>query len=94
MLTIVSVYWFTRTGATAARFLYEAAHSGLDWVAPAGVPAGWAVFDTHPLMRKVCDPWNAAAHWTEFDEGGHFAALEAGELLVSDVRAFFRSLRS
>jgi hypothetical protein len=29
----------------------------------------------------------------EFERGGHFAALEAPELLVADVRAFFRRFR-
>jgi pimeloyl-ACP methyl ester carboxylesterase len=33
------------------------------------------------------------ARWTEFDRGGHFAALEEPDLLVDDVRAFFRPLR-
>ncbi len=27
LLTNVSLYWFTRTGASAAHFLYESAHS-------------------------------------------------------------------
>jgi pimeloyl-ACP methyl ester carboxylesterase len=31
--------------------------------------------------------------WTEMPRGGHFAAMEEPELLVEDVRAFFRSLR-
>jgi pimeloyl-ACP methyl ester carboxylesterase len=30
--------------------------------------------------------------WSEFDRGGHFAALEAPDLLVADVREFFRAL--
>jgi hypothetical protein len=32
-------------------------------------------------------------HWSVFDHGGHFAAHKAPELLVGDVRAFFRRLR-
>jgi hypothetical protein len=32
--------------------------------------------------------------WTEMERGGHFAALEAPELLSADVAAFFRSLRA
>ena len=32
-------------------------------------------------------------HWSEFDRGGHFAAMETPELLVGDVRAFFRKVR-
>ncbi|MFJ1759018.1 hypothetical protein ACIOD2_01805 [Amycolatopsis sp. NPDC088138] len=93
LLTTVSLYWFTRSGATAARFLYEAAHSGHGWLAPSDVPAGWAVFDSSPVVRRIMDPGEKIEHWSEFAEGGHFAAMEAGELLVADVRAFFRKLR-
>jgi len=31
--------------------------------------------------------------WTEMPRGGHFAAMEEPELLVEDIRAFFRPLR-
>jgi pimeloyl-ACP methyl ester carboxylesterase len=31
--------------------------------------------------------------WTEFDQGGHFAAMEQPAALAGDVRAFFRQLR-
>jgi pimeloyl-ACP methyl ester carboxylesterase len=93
LLTNVSLYWFTRGGATAARFLYEAAHSGHGWLAPSDVPAGWAVFDSSPVVRRIMDPEEKIAHWSEFAEGGHFAALEEPELLVNDIRAFFRDLR-
>ncbi|HEY3376239.1 MAG TPA: epoxide hydrolase, partial [Armatimonadota bacterium] len=31
--------------------------------------------------------------WTEMPRGGHFAALEEPELLVEDLRAFFRPFR-
>jgi pimeloyl-ACP methyl ester carboxylesterase len=92
LLTNISLYWFTRSGASSAQFYYESEHSGLDWIAPSGVPAGWAVFDTHPLMRRAMDPWNAISHFSEFAEGGHFPAMEEPELLAGDIRAFFRSL--
>lgn len=32
-------------------------------------------------------------HYNELDRGGHFAAWEQPELLVSEIRAGFRSLR-
>jgi hypothetical protein len=32
-------------------------------------------------------------HWSEFGRGGHFAAMEEPDLLVGDVREFFRKLR-
>ncbi len=93
LLTNISIYWFTRTGATAARFLYEAAHSNLGWVAPSSVPSGWAVFNNDPVVRRIMDADHRVGHWSEFAEGGHFAAMEAGDLLVQDVRTFFRGLR-
>ncbi|WP_454853016.1 epoxide hydrolase family protein [Promicromonospora soli] len=93
LLTNVSLYWFTRSGASSAQFYYEGEHSGLDWAMAADVPSGWAVFDTHPLMRRVMDPWNAVSHWSEFAEGGHFPAMEEPKLLADDIRAFFGSLR-
>jgi pimeloyl-ACP methyl ester carboxylesterase len=94
LLTNISIYWFTRSGASAARFLYEGAHADVDWIAPAGVPAGWAVFNADPLLRRVTDPDHQIEHWTEYSEGGHFAAMEAPDLVVDDVRHFFRRLRA
>ncbi|GGM15417.1 epoxide hydrolase family protein [Promicromonospora citrea] len=92
LLTNVSLYWFTRSGASSAQFYWEAEHSGLDWVAPSGVPVGWVLFDTHPLARKVLDPSGAIGHWTEHTEGGHFPAMEEPELLAADLRDFFGPL--
>jgi hypothetical protein len=107
LLANVSIYWFTRSGASAARFIYETAHAAADWggadedgdgsaevpwEAPA-VPQGLAVFGGDDLLRKVLDPDHKIAHWTEYDRGGHFAALEVPDLLVGDLRTFFRPLR-
>ncbi|HEX6483314.1 MAG TPA: epoxide hydrolase [Ktedonobacteraceae bacterium] len=92
LLTNSSVYWFTGTGASAANFLYEAMHAG-DWAAPSSTPQGWAVFGKENIVRLLLDPKKKIQHWSEFDRGGHFPALEVPDLLVSDVRAFFRPLR-
>ena len=93
LLTNVSIYWFTRGGASAAQFLYEAAHAAREWGAPAPAPTGFAVFGEGGLVRRALDPERKVQHWSEFDRGGHFAAMEAPDLLVGDVRAFFRGLR-
>jgi pimeloyl-ACP methyl ester carboxylesterase len=93
LLTNVSVYWFTRSGASAAQFIYEAAHSGLDWVAPSSVPQGLALFGRDDLVRRIMDPERRMAHWSEFERGRHFPAMEVPDLLAGDVRAFFRGLR-
>ena len=45
------------------------------------------------LVRRLVDPDGKIGHWSEFGRGGHFAAMEAPDLLVQDVRAFFRTLR-
>src|ERR687895_740279 len=93
LLTNVSIYWFTRSGASAAGFLYESAHTEGGWVPPSDVPQGMAVFNADPILRRVMDSQRTMAHWSEFDEGGHFPAMEVPDLLVSDVRGFFRGLR-
>jgi hypothetical protein len=41
----------------------------------------------------MMDPQHEIAHWSEFDRGGHFAAMEEPDLLVGDVRKFYRTLR-
>jgi epoxide hydrolase len=92
LLTNVSIYWFTGTGASAARFLYETAHS-TEWGAPGEAPQGWALFAAQPFVRAMMDPNHEIEHWSEFDRGGHFPAMEVPDLLVGDVREFFRGLR-
>ncbi|MBY8847317.1 epoxide hydrolase 1 [Saccharothrix sp. MB29] len=92
LLTNISLYWFTRSGASSAQFYYEGEHSGLDWFTASGVPSGWAVFDTDPLVRRVMDPSKAIGHWSEFIEGGHFPAMEEPQLLADDIRGFFRGI--
>ena len=93
LLTNVSVYWLTGSGASAAEFIYEAAHAVREWGAPSPAPTGFAVFGEGGLMRRVLDSEHKVEHWSEFDRGGHFPAMEVPDLLVGDVRAFFRGLR-
>ncbi|WP_116949571.1 epoxide hydrolase family protein [Jiangella endophytica] len=104
LLTNVSLYWFTGTGATAAHVVYEgmqafrqfmqsASHSAPPAEAPAPPPGAVAVFAADNSIRHLVDPMGAVVRWTEFDRGGHFAALEAPDLLAADVKAFFATLR-
>jgi pimeloyl-ACP methyl ester carboxylesterase len=92
LLTNVSLYWFTGAGASAARYLYETAHS-TDWGAPGTAPQGWAVFAAQPWVRSLMDPDRTIEHWSEFEHGGHFPAMERPDLLTDDVRTFFRGCR-
>jgi pimeloyl-ACP methyl ester carboxylesterase len=89
LLANVSLYWFTRSGASAAQFLYEAAHAQPAWGAVPTVPAGSAIFNAESFIRMILDPEHKALHWSEFKEGGHFPALEVPDLLAGDLRRFF-----
>lgn len=92
LLTIVSIYWFSRSGASAAEFLYDVAHAQ-EWAPPGPAPQGWALFAAQGFVRKLMDPERKIAHWKEYASGGHFAALESPAILIDDVRTFFRSVR-
>ena len=58
-----------------------------------GPPTGVAVFAADTTIRSLMDPAGQISHWSEFDRGGHFPAMEVPDLLVGDLRAFFRGLR-
>ncbi|CUU56839.1 epoxide hydrolase [Parafrankia irregularis] len=96
LLTDVSIYWFTGTAGSAARMYYESM-SSLAVLPPATreVPLGVASFPAEILLgrRRWVETDHDLRQWSEFDRGGHFAALEQPDLLVSDVRKFFRTLR-
>ena len=75
---------------------YESISSGAVLVPPSGrVPLGVANFPQEIITarRRWIERDSNLVHWTEFDEGGHFAALEQPDLLVEDVRMFFGRLR-
>jgi pimeloyl-ACP methyl ester carboxylesterase len=93
ILTNVTLYWLTGTGASSAQIYYEEMHSGIWHEEPATTPTGVAVFAQDIAIRRYAELANNIVHWTDFDRGGHFAAMEAPDLLVGDVRTFFRGLR-
>jgi len=94
MLTNVMLYWLTGTAGSSARMYYENMHATGAWgKQPGTTPVGVAVFAEDYAIRRIAEQGNNIVHWTEFDRGGHFAAMEAPDLLVGDVRAFFRGLR-
>ncbi len=87
-----SFCWYGGAGAGSATALYEAFRS-MDWAPPSGTPNGVAVFGADPLVRLLFDPEEKIAHWSEFEAGGHFPAMEVPDLLAADLRSFFRPLR-
>lgn len=92
LLANVSLYWFTGTIGSAARLLYETTHAG-GWPMPPAVPVGVAIFAGDNTIRALVQKDGNEGHLSEFDRGGHFAAMEAPDLLVQDVRKFFHAMR-
>ncbi|MEX5720041.1 epoxide hydrolase family protein [Geodermatophilus maliterrae] len=102
LLTNVSVYWFTGTAASSASLYYEsAAHLRALFTPgaqhpPVTVPVGVAAFGADPVtpVRALAErDLPSISHWSEFERGGHFPAMEQPEAYVGDLRVFARSLR-
>jgi pimeloyl-ACP methyl ester carboxylesterase len=99
LLTNVMIYLVTRTFNTAT-WMYRGLVEDRDGApVPIGAriekPVGVALFpiDLIPFPpRSLADRHHNITHWTEFSEGGHFAALERPDDLVGDIRAFARTL--
>ncbi|WP_018656092.1 epoxide hydrolase family protein [Actinomadura flavalba] len=94
VLTDATIFWLTGTAGSAARLYADAGEE--TWGSrpePSGVPTGVANFYGDRAIRALAEISNDVTHWSTYDTGGHFASLQAPDLLVSDVRTFFRDLR-
>ena len=93
ILTEVSVAWFANASAGMSRAYRE---NALVDAAPqvSGARTGVAVFkDDFQTIRVFAERDNTnIVHWSRFERGGHFAALEVPELVVHDIRAFFAAV--
>ncbi|MGW4242288.1 epoxide hydrolase family protein [Nocardia sp. NPDC004722] len=95
ILTTASIYWFTNTAASSARFYYENHHAPKS-LEPTTFPLGLASFayDFRPLRRFAERDHHNIVHWSEFDRGSHWAAHDAPDLLADDLREFFTKLEN
>jgi pimeloyl-ACP methyl ester carboxylesterase len=93
ILTDVMLYWLTGTAGSAASLYYELRQAGPPALERSPVPTGVANFAGDPAIRPIAERFNTIVHWSQFDRGGHFAALEAPDLLTADIREFFRRFR-
>lgn len=98
LLTNITIYWVGGSIGSSVRLYFESPRDG--WRLSLGerveVPTAYA-----RLPREISKPpreWVERIYrlerWTEYDAGGHFAALEQPVALVQDLREFFRPLRS
>jgi microsomal epoxide hydrolase len=95
LLTNITIYWATETGPSSVRLYYEnRVDTGL--IGHVDVPFACARFPGElfaVVPRKWIEAQYNVAQFTEMPRGGHFAALEEPQLLIDDVRKFFRGRR-
>ncbi|KAH8990647.1 Alpha/Beta hydrolase protein [Lactarius hatsudake] len=93
VLTWVSVYWFSRAGPAASiRIYYELALAGQVLSFPkTTVPVGLSYFpkDLVQFPRVWLRAQAKIVFESEHEVGGHFAAYEQPEALVTDLRKMF-----
>ncbi len=87
------IYWLTATAGSSARLYKESARIWAE-AQVSQVPTGMAVFahDITLPVRAYAERLDNIVHWSEFEHGGHFPALEQPGLLIGDIRAFFRTV--
>lgn len=94
LLTNVMVYWLTGTAGSAARLYYENAQlKGQPIPCPAPVGVAVLPYDLVQPVRRIAERQYTVVHWSGFDRGGHFAAMEVPDQLAEDLRSFFRQFR-
>ncbi|QGG95233.1 epoxide hydrolase family protein [Actinomarinicola tropica] len=94
ILTNASIYWFTNTAASSARFYFENHHARRPAERTA-VPLALSsfAFDMSTVRRFAERDHANIVTWTEHDRGSHWAAHDAPDLVVEDLRRFVRLVR-
>jgi pimeloyl-ACP methyl ester carboxylesterase len=96
------IYWVTETYESSARHYYEGRPENFvpafvhDRVPVVEAPTGILQFagDIWLQPRKWAERYYNLQRWRVEPKGGHFAPMEAPEVLIDELRAFFRPLRS
>jgi pimeloyl-ACP methyl ester carboxylesterase len=96
ILDNITLYWLTNTTVSSARLYWE---SKLAFFAPKGVQVPTAVTAFPDELYQAPRSWTEKAYpkliyYNKASKGGHFAAWEQPQTLVSDVRAAFQPLRA
>ena len=102
ILDNITLYWLTRTAASAARSYWEDARALAAALAsgqpppPVSVPVGFTTFpgEIWASPRSWVEAvYPGLAYFNEVEKGGHFAAWEEPELFTNELRSAFKSLR-
>ncbi|NGY60978.1 epoxide hydrolase [Lentzea sp. NEAU-D13] len=91
VLTNASIFWFTRTAGSSARYYQEGDETWGELEPESPTPTSVAVFphDLSVPIRRMAERNHNIVRWTEMQRGGHFAALEVPELMISELRKVF-----
>jgi pimeloyl-ACP methyl ester carboxylesterase len=94
IITNAAIYWLTNTVGSSLRRYYEDARAEAP-AEPTSTPTGVAIFaEDFQSIRRFADRDHAnIVRWTRYDRGSHFSPHDAPDLLVADIREFFRELR-
>ena len=104
VLANVAIYWLTGTSGSAIRFYYENAHAAEKPSGPTTAPTALAMFggDFQSIRRFAGRDHSNIVSWHAYgpaapagspaDAPGHYAAHEATDVLVADIREFFAGL--
>ncbi|MEV6237365.1 epoxide hydrolase family protein [Lentzea sp. NPDC051838] len=95
LLTDVSIFWFTRTAGSSARYYQEGDETWGELEPESPTPTSVAVFphDVGVPIRRMAERNHTIVRWTEMERGGHFASAEVPELMVRELRETFLSQR-
>jgi pimeloyl-ACP methyl ester carboxylesterase len=98
LLTNIMLYWVTQTIRSSFGYYGNMMTTKIQPGEHIEVPAAFARFPKDlpgiDPPRELAERHLRIGRWTQMPRGGHFAALEEPELLVEDLRAFFRPFRS
>lgn len=85
ILTDVTITWLTGTAGSSARIYKEAGQAFGAALPASGVPTAVACFPGDHTIRGIAERSHHIVRWTTYDRGGHFASLQAPDLLVADL---------
>jgi pimeloyl-ACP methyl ester carboxylesterase len=89
ILNTVTLTWLTATAGSSARLYKEATAVWGQPVRFCPVPTALAVFPGDSTSRVLAEREHHIVRFTEYETGGHFAALQTPDLLAADLHQFF-----
>jgi pimeloyl-ACP methyl ester carboxylesterase len=95
ILVNAAAYWLTNTVGSSIRRYYDEAHAEQHPTEATTTPTGVAIFaNDFQSIRRFAERDHAnIVSWNRYDRGSHFSPHDAPDLLLDDLRAFFRELR-